>query len=69
MSRGLGDVYKRQVVNNQRYDWLTENIPVYTLGVVKVSTGVLKLVKLSAGKRQNPNLNINANDTELAYAA
>jgi len=37
------------VVNNQRYDWLTENIPVYTLGVVKVSTGVLKLVKLSAG--------------------
>lgn len=34
----------------------------------KVSTGILKLVKLSAGKRQNPNLNINANDN-LAYAA
>ena len=37
-------------------------------GLVKVSTGILKLVKLSAGKRQNPNLNINANDN-LAYAA
>ena len=39
-----------------------------THGLVKVSTGILKLVKLSAGKRQNPNLNINANDN-LAYAA
>ena len=37
-------------------------------GLVKVSTGVLQLEKLSAGDASNHKLNINAND-ELAYAA
>ena len=37
-------------------------------GLVKVSTGVLKLVKLSAGDASNHKLNTNANN-ELAYAA
>ena len=48
---------------------INKQVKLLTHGLVKVSTGILKLVKLSAGKRQNPNLNINANDTELAYAA
>ena len=39
-----------------------------SVGVVKVSTGVLKLVKLFAGDASNHNLNINANN-DLAYAA
>ena len=47
---------------------INKQIKLLTHGLVKVSTGILKLVKLSAGKRQNPNLNINANDN-LAYAA
>ena len=37
-------------------------------GLVKVSTGILKLVKLSAGTRYHPNLNINA-DVDYAVAA
>ena len=37
-------------------------------GVVKVSTGVLQLEKLSAGDASNHKLNTNANN-ELAYAA
>jgi len=47
---------------------INKQVKLITHGLVKVSTGILKLVKLSAGKRQNPNLNINANDN-LAYAA
>ena len=37
-------------------------------GLVKVSTGVLQLEKLSAGDASNHKLNTNANN-ELAYAA
>ena len=39
-------------------------------GLVKVSTGILKVEKLSDADRQTANLNINAdNDYELALAA
>ena len=39
-------------------------------GLVKVSTGVLQLEKLSARHALNDNLNINAEDnTQLAFAA
>ena len=38
-------------------------------GLVKVSTGILKVEKLSDADRQTANLNINANNKELALAA
>ncbi len=38
-------------------------------GLVKVSTGILKVEKLSDADRQTANLNINANNNKLALAA
>ena len=58
-------IAKKDQIRDAQKEFKNKNL---THGLVKVSTGILKLVKLSAGKRQNPNLNINANDN-LAYAA
>ena len=45
------------------------NISVIFHGLVKVSTGILKVKKLSGAVRQTANLNTNANSNEVALAA
>ena len=42
---------------------------IFTLGLVKVSTGTRKVEKLSDADRQTAKLKINANNNKLALAA
>ena len=58
---------KKRLLNPEIQDILLNTVQLKQ-GLVLVSTGVLQLVKLSAGDASNRKLNINAEDN-LAYAA
>jgi len=52
-----------------KYEKQLEEILCCQYGLVKVSTGILQVEKLSEADRQTANLNINANNNKLALAA
>ena len=57
--------FSKRLLDRKNANAYTEEV---NFGVVKVSTGVVKLEKLSAGDASNHKLKINAEDN-LAYAA